>query len=56
MDIILADSGVVEQGVIYTDYSFDFDTTDTMDYKLTATRAIYDKLSTATYLYMQGTE
>ena len=56
MDIILADGGVVEQGVIYTDYSLDFDTTDTMDYKLTATRAIYDKLSTATYLYMPGTE
>ena len=56
MDIILADGGVVEQGVIYTDYSLDFDTTDTMDYKLTATRAIYDKLSTATYLYIPGTE
>ena len=56
MDIILADGGVVEQGVIYTDYSLDFDTTDTMDYKLTTTRAIYDKLSTATYLYMPGTE
>lgn len=56
MDIILADSGVVEQGVIYTDYSLDFDTTDTMDYKLTATRAIYNKLSRATYLYIPGTE
>ena len=56
MDIILADGGVVDQGVIYTDYSLDFDTTDTMDYKLTTTRSIYDKLSTATYLYIPGTE
>ena len=56
MDIILANKALVEQGVIYTDYSFDFDTTNTMDYKLTATRAIYDKLSTATYLYIPGTE
>ena len=56
MDIILANKALAEQGVIYTDYSLDFDTTDTMDYKLTATRAIYDKLSTATYLYMPGTE
>lgn len=56
MDIILADSGVVEQGVIYTDYSLDFDITDTMDYKLTATRAIYNKLSRATYLYIPSTE
>ena len=56
MDIILANKALAEQGVIYTDYSLDFDTTDTMDYKLTATRAIYDKLSTATYLYIPGTE
>ena len=56
MDIILANKALAEQGVIYTDYSLDFDTTDTMDYKLTATRAIYDKLITATYLYMPGTE
>ena len=56
MDIILANKALAEQGVIYKDYSLDFDTTDTMDYKLTATRAIYDKLSTATYLYMPGTE
>lgn len=56
MDIILANKALVEQGVIYTDYSLDFDTTDTMDYKLTATREIYDKLSTATYLYIPGTE
>ena len=56
MDIILANKALAEQSVIYTDYSLDFDTTDTMDYKLTATRAIYDKLSTATYLYIPGTE
>ena len=56
MDIILANKALSEQGVIYTDYSLDFDTTNTMDYKLTATRAIYDKLSTATYLYIPGTE
>ena len=56
MDIILANKALAEQGVIYTDYSLDFDTTNTMDYKLTATRAIYDKLSTATYLYIPGTE
>ncbi len=56
MDIILANKALTEQGVIYTDYSLDFDTTNTMDYKLTATRAIYDKLSTATYLYIPGTE
>ena len=56
MDIILANKTLDEQGVIYTDYSLDFDTTDTMDYKLTATRDIYDKLSTATYLYIPGTE
>ena len=56
MDIILANKALAEQSVIYKDYSLDFDTTDTMDYKLTATRAIYDKLSTATYLYIPGTE
>lgn len=56
MDIILANKALAEQGVIYTDYSLDFDTTNTMDYKLTATRAIYNKLSTATYLYIPGTE
>ena len=56
MDIILANKSLAEQSVIYTDYSLDFDTTDTMDYKLTVTRAIYDKLSTATYLYIPGTE
>lgn len=56
MDIILANKTLAEQGVIYTDYSLDFDTTNTMDYKLTATRAIYDKISTATYLYIPGTE
>lgn len=56
MDIILADRALTEQGVIYVDYSLDFDTTNTMDYKLTATRVIYDKLSTATYLYIPGTE
>ena len=56
MDIILANKSLAEQCVIYKDYSLDFDTTNTMDYKLTATRAIYDKLSTATYLYIPGTE
>ena len=56
MDIILANKALAEQCVIYKDYSLDFDTTNTMDYKLTATRAIYDKLSTATYLYIPGTE
>ena len=56
MDIILAKKALAERGVIYTDYNLDFDTTNTMDYKLTATRAIYDKLSTATYLYIPGTE
>lgn len=56
MDIILANKALAEQSVIYTDYSLDFDTTNTMDYKLTATRAIYDKLSAATYLYIPGTE
>lgn len=56
MDIMLASKALAEQSVIYTDYSLDFDTTSTMDYKLTATREIYDKLSTATYLYIPGTE
>lgn len=56
MDMILANKALAEQGVIYTDYSLDFDTTSTMDYKLTAKRAIYDKLSAATYLYIPGTE
>ena len=56
MDIILANKSLAEQCVIYKDYSLDFDTTNTMDYKLTATRAIYNKLSTATYLYIPGTE
>lgn len=56
MDMILANKALAEQSVIYTDYSLDFDTTSTMDYKLTAKRAIYDKLSAATYLYIPGTE
>ena len=40
MDIILANKALAEQSVIYTDYSLDFNSTNTMDNKLTATSAI----------------
>lgn len=56
MDIICADRTLTEQGTLFNDYTLDFDTTDSMDYRLTVPQNQYSLIHASSFVYIPNTE